>query len=117
MRLTISHTTTYHYDDPVRYGLLELRLRPHSTPAQSVLHSGERAVVIVAKGDGLFEPREVRLGVSSGGMEQVTEGLAPGERVVTSSQFLIDSESNLKAAIAQLLGERQSVADDPSALR
>lgn len=74
-------------------------------PDQSVLHSGERAVVIVAKGGGLFEPREVDLGIASGGMQQVTRGLSSGEQVVTSSQFLIDSESNLRAAISQLLGD------------
>ena len=74
-----------------------------ATPAESVLRSGERAVVIVAKPDGGFEPREVKLGVRSGDMHEVTAGLAAGERVVLSSQFLIDSESNLKAAIAQLL--------------
>ena len=74
-----------------------------ATPAESVLRSGERAVVIVAKTDGGFEPREVKLGVRSGEMQEVTAGLRVGERVVVSSQFLIDSESNLKAAIAQLL--------------
>ena len=74
-------------------------------PDQSVLHSGERAVVIVAKGGGRFEPREVGLGIASGGMQQVTTGLSAGEQVVTSSQFLIDSESNLRAAISQLLGD------------
>ncbi len=75
-------------------------------PAQAVLHSGERTVVIVAKGGGLFEPREVDLGHASGDMQQVTKGLRPGEIVVTSSQFLIDSESNLKAVITQLLGKQ-----------
>ena len=84
---------------------LDVRNRPAAvaTPAESVLHSGDRAVVIVAKTDGGFEPREVKLGVRSGEMHEVTAGLAAGERVVLSSQFLIDSESNLKAAIAQLL--------------
>ena len=72
-------------------------------PAEAVLHSGERAVVIVAEGGGLFQPREVKLGLAAEGMHEVTDGLAPGEQVVVSSQFLIDSESNLKAAISQLL--------------
>ena len=72
-------------------------------PTQSVLHSGDRAVVVVDGGDGLFVPREVQLGIESEGRFQVLDGLAAGERVVTSSQFLIDSESNLKTAIAQLL--------------
>ena len=77
-------------------------------PAQAVLHSGERAVVIVAKGGGLFEPREVALGLEANGMQQVASGLSAGEEVVTSSQFLIDSESNLRSAIDMLLGKRSS---------
>lgn len=85
-------------------------------PAQAVLHSGQRAVVIVAKGGGLFEPREVQLGIASGDMQQVVKGLTPGEQVVTSSQFLIDSESNLKAAIAQLLGDRTGSSEESDAM-
>ena len=73
-------------------------------PVESVLHSGERALVVVARDDGLFEPRAVALGASAGDLQRVTAGIHPGERVVVSSQFLIDSESNLKAAVAQLLG-------------
>lgn len=75
-------------------------------PEQSVIHSGERSVVIVQKAKGLFEPREVELGASGGGYLEVRKGLQAGETIVTSSQFLIDSESNLKAAISQLLGTR-----------
>ena len=81
-------------------------------PTQAVLHSGERSVVIVQTGTGVFEPREVKLGPTGGDDQEVREGLEPGEVVVTSSQFLIDSESNLKAAIQQLLGER-SKSDSP----
>ncbi|MCY3811239.1 MAG: efflux RND transporter periplasmic adaptor subunit [Gammaproteobacteria bacterium] len=78
-------------------------------PAESVLHSGARTVAIVARNDGAFEPREVELGIRSGELQQVTAGLAMGERVVVSSQFLIDSESNLRAAIGQLLrGDEQA---------
>lgn len=72
-------------------------------PAEAVLHSGERSVVVVASGGGVFQPREVKLGLAAEGMQEVTDGLAPGEEIVVSSQFLIDSESNLKAAISQLL--------------
>ena len=79
-------------------------------PADAVLHSGARAVAIVAEGGGRFTPREVRLGVAAGGRQQVVAGLEDGETIVTSSQFLIDSESNLRAAIDQLLGEREAAA-------
>jgi RND family efflux transporter MFP subunit len=75
-------------------------------PSQAVLHSGERSIVIVQAGRGVFEPREVQLGAAGDGEQEVRSGLEPGEVIVTSSQFLIDSESNLKAAIQQMLGER-----------
>ena len=81
-------------------------------PAEAVLHSGERAVVVVARDDGSFEPREVSLGTAAGGKQEITAGLSPGESVVVSSQFLIDSESNLRAATAQLL--RGDTAEDES---
>ena len=84
-------------------------------PAQAVLHSGERTVVVVANGDGGFEPREVELGVASEGMQEVVSGLAGGEQVVTSSQFLIDSESNLQAAMEQLSrGDEEAPASQGS---
>ena len=85
-------------------------------PAQAVLHSGERAVVIVAIGGGVFRPREVRLGLAAEGSQEVREGLSPGEQIVVSSQFLIDSESNLKAAVSQLLrgDEQEKPAPDGS---
>ena len=76
--------------------------------AEAVLHSGTRAVVIVARGEGVFEPREVVLGTESEGMQEVTSGLVPGEQVLVSSQFLIDADANLKAAISQLLSGAQS---------
>ncbi|MDE2796245.1 MAG: efflux RND transporter periplasmic adaptor subunit [Gemmatimonadota bacterium] len=72
-------------------------------PAEAVLHSGTRTVVILARGGGIFEPRDVVLGTESEGMVEITSGLAAGETVVVSSQFLIDSDANLRAAISQLL--------------
>ena len=84
-------------------------------PAEAVLHSGERAVVVVAKEDGAFEPREVSLGLAADGMQEITAGLSPGEAVVVSSQFLIDSESNLRAATAQMLrGDEDEEASEPA---
>jgi Cu(I)/Ag(I) efflux system membrane fusion protein/cobalt-zinc-cadmium efflux system membrane fusion protein len=84
-------------------------------PEQAILHSGTRSVVVVQKAHGLFEPREVELGPAGGGYQEVRRGLAAGETIVTSSQFLIDSESNLKAAIRQLLGDRNGGQENGSA--
>jgi Cu(I)/Ag(I) efflux system membrane fusion protein len=70
-----------------------------AVPDSAVIDSGTRQVVLVAKGEGRFEPREVKLGLRGGGYTEVTEGLEVGEEVVTSATFLIDAESNLKAAL------------------
>jgi len=68
-------------------------------PESAVIDSGSKQVVLVAKGDGRFEPRAVKLGRRGDGYAEVTEGLRPGEEVVTSANFLIDAESNLRAAL------------------
>ena len=81
-------------------------------PAEAVLHSGTRTVVIVARGGGVFEPREVVLGTESEGMAEIAAGLAAGETVVVSSQFLIDSDANLRAAISQLTGSAEEAEPD-----
>ena len=70
-----------------------------AVPVSAVIDSGMRQVVLVAKGEGRFEPREVKLGRRGDGFTEVTEGLQPGEEVVVSANFLIDAESNLKAAL------------------
>ena len=72
-------------------------------PSEAVVRSGMRDQVFVVRGQGTFEPREVKLGVSSEGMVQVLDGVSAGEEVVTSSQFLIDSESKLREATAKML--------------
>jgi Cu(I)/Ag(I) efflux system membrane fusion protein len=84
-------------------------------PAEAVVRSGERDQVFVVRAPGKFEPRAVKLGVVSQGMVQITEGVSPGEEVVTSSEFLIDSESKLREATAKMLEARsgkQGGADD-----
>jgi Cu(I)/Ag(I) efflux system membrane fusion protein len=68
-------------------------------PESAVLDSGSRQAVLVDKGEGRFEPREVKLGHRGGGFVEVREGLAEDDPVVTSANFLIDAESNLKAAL------------------
>ncbi|HYL98568.1 MAG TPA: efflux RND transporter periplasmic adaptor subunit [Blastocatellia bacterium] len=67
-------------------------------PQEAVLDSGSTQMVFVALGDGYFEPRTVKLGESANGMAIVLQGLKPGEKVVTSANFLVDSESKLKSA-------------------
>ena len=62
-----------------------------------------REQVFVARDGGKFVPREVRLGLAADGWVEVLEGLRPGERVVTSAQFLIDSESKIREAAAKML--------------
>jgi len=70
-----------------------------AVPEGAVIDTGIRKVVIVDRGSGYFEPREVRLGVKAGEVFEVLDGLKAGERVVTSANFLIDSESKLKEAV------------------
>lgn len=71
-----------------------------AVPTSAVIDSGRRQVVLVDRGEGRYEPRAVKLGVRVPGWGQVLEGLKPGERVVTSATFLIDAESNLRAALS-----------------
>jgi len=73
-------------------------------PDSAVLQTGTRSVVFVVKGDGTFEPREVSVGTKTDQVYEVRSGLAAGEKVVTQANFLVDSESRLKAALAQMNG-------------
>jgi Cu(I)/Ag(I) efflux system membrane fusion protein len=70
-----------------------------AVPDSAIIDSGARQVVFVAKGEGRFEPRQVKLGRRGEGYTEIKEGLTVGEEVVTSATFLIDAESNLKAAL------------------
>jgi len=85
-------------------------------PSDAVIRSGRRALTMVALGDGRFEPRELSLGLETAdGWSEVLSGVAPGERVVVSGQFLIDSESNLREAVRKRLADGDpSGAPDPS---
>jgi membrane fusion protein, copper/silver efflux system len=73
-----------------------------SVPDSAVIDSGDRQLVIVDKGEGRFEPRPVRLGRRGVGYVEIREGIADGDSVVTSANFLIDAESNLKSALKSL---------------
>mgnify|MGYP001274491334 CR=1 FL=1 len=70
-----------------------------AVPETAVINSGTRQTVLVERGEGMFQPREVKLGAHADGYYEVREGLAAGERVVVSANFLIDAESNLRAAL------------------
>ena len=70
-----------------------------AVPDSAIIDSGTRQVVLVAKGEGRFEPRAVKLGRRGGGYVEIAEGLKPGEEIVTAATFLIDAESNLRAAL------------------
>jgi Cu(I)/Ag(I) efflux system membrane fusion protein len=73
-------------------------------PVSAVIDSGERQIVIVDKGEGRFEPRPVQLGRRGAGYVEIRDGVKEGEAVVTAANFLIDAESNLKAALKSLTG-------------
>jgi len=71
-------------------------------PSEAVVRSGSEAQVFVVRSPGKFEPRKVELGLQSGGRVIVLKGVVPGEEIVTSAQFLIDSESKLREAAAKM---------------
>ena len=68
-------------------------------PTEAVIRTGKRAVVIVRKDNGSFEPRDISLGVDVGEDTEVVQGLAEGDQVVASGQFLIDSEARLRSVL------------------
>jgi membrane fusion protein, copper/silver efflux system len=75
-----------------------------AVPEGAIIDTGIRQVAFIDKGSGYFEPREVKLGVKVDQYYEVIEGLKPGERVVTSANFLIDSESSFKEAVGGMGG-------------
>lgn len=86
-----------------------------SVPNSAVLDSGTRQVVLVASGEGRFAPRPVQLGIHGDGWVQVLGGLKPGESVVTDANFLIDAESNLRAALQGFADGADSKSAQPRA--
>ena len=85
-----------------------------AVPRSAVIDSGNRQVVIVDRGEGRFDPRPVKLGLSGDGYVEIKEGLAAGDRVVVSANFLIDAESNLKAALGGFTADSPSAPAKPS---
>jgi RND family efflux transporter MFP subunit len=85
-------------------------------PQESLIRSGVRNLVFISLGKGRFEPREIKLGLEGNDNEyQVLEGLSEGEEIVTSAQFMFDSESRLHEAIQKMLEVRQTSSPDKQA--
>jgi len=81
-----------------------------TVPSLAVLRTGERNVVVVALGEGRFAPREIELGQEHDGWAEVLAGLEEGEQVVTSAQFLLDSESSLRESVRKMIAQAQGHA-------
>ena len=98
---------------PAMYASVELAVgaadRVLTVPVSAVIDSGTRQIVLVEKGAGRFEPREVKLGARSDDYVEVREGIRDGEPVVVAANFLIDAESNLKAALGGFTAAAGSV--------
>ncbi|MFT3847366.1 MAG: efflux RND transporter periplasmic adaptor subunit [Propionivibrio sp.] len=101
---------------PAMFAQVEVPVAAQATavtvPLSAVIDSGTRQIVLVQRGEGRFEPREVKLGARSDTSVEVLEGVKEGEPVVVSANFLIDAESNLKAAVS---GFGQSASGDTKA--
>lgn len=78
-----------------------------AVPDSALIDSGARQVVLIARGEGRFEPRAVVAGRRANGMVEIASGLEGGETVVTSATFLIDAESNLRAALQSFTAEEK----------
>lgn len=93
---------------PNMYAHVEIDAAPRrdviQVPAQAVIRSGDQERVIVALGNGRFRPAAVHTGLESEGRVEIRDGLAEGEKIVISSQFLIDSEASLDASLLRLTG-------------
>jgi Cu(I)/Ag(I) efflux system membrane fusion protein len=80
-----------------------------AVPAEAVIETGTRSSVVLALGDGRFQPVDVVTGMSSGGMVEILNGLEAGDKVVVSGQFLIDSESSLQASFLRMAESEHDV--------
>jgi multidrug efflux pump subunit AcrA (membrane-fusion protein) len=78
-----------------------------TVPDSAVIHTGTRRIVLVQVKEGRFEPREVELGARGANFVEIVKGVRDGEQVVVAANFLIDAESNLKAAVGGLGGLRE----------
>ena len=85
-------------------------------PVSAVIDSGTRQIVLIQQAPGRFEPREVKLGARSDTHVEVRDGVKEGEQVVVAANFLIDAESNLKAALGGLGSSAPATAASAAAV-
>ncbi|NGP90053.1 efflux RND transporter periplasmic adaptor subunit [Aliifodinibius halophilus] len=104
---------------PGMFANIRIQTRPKRNvtviPNEAIIRTGERNIVFVAKGEGAFEPRDVTLGMEGGQRNneiEILEGVKPGEKIVTSAQFLFDSESRLQEAIQKMLQQKTNSPDE-----
>ncbi len=71
-------------------------------PSEALIRTGERSLVILVEADGRFRQQEVEAGIESNGSSEIRKGLKPGDKVVLSGQFLLDSEANLRAGLSRM---------------
>jgi Cu(I)/Ag(I) efflux system membrane fusion protein len=81
-------------------------------PIEALIRTGREERVIIARGEGRFESRSVRAGIESGDWVEMLEGVEPGEDIVVSGQFLIDSEASLKASLSRM-SSPEKIEQDP----
>jgi len=86
-------------------------------PSEAIIRSGVRDKVLVVRSPGKFEPRAITTGLAADGTVTVLEGLEEGEEIVTSSQFLIDSESRLREATAKMINPATPRTEPPNPLQ
>ena len=96
---------------PGMYGTVQLTTPGRSAltvPSSAILRTGDRNIVFVDMGNGHLIPHDVQLGSAAGDYTEIISGLAPGQRVVTSAQFLLDSESNLRDVMKSMIANKGS---------
>jgi Cu(I)/Ag(I) efflux system membrane fusion protein len=86
-----------------------------AVPISALIDSGNRQVVIVDRGEGRFEPRSVKVGMRGDSYVEIAEGIKAGENVVVAANFLIDAESNLKAALSGFTADAPKETSQPAA--
>ncbi len=105
---------------PEMFGEVELDRPAHETlrvPTDAVVQSGTQQVVFLARGDGRFEPRLIQTGEAGRDFTEVLSGLEVGSAVITRANFLVDSESRLRASLARMGGSDASTPDAPEGRR